>query len=430
MDENIKIFISYHKESEKLESEIMVPVHAGAKRSGIYLDMARDDEGDNISQKNDRYCELTVQYLAWKNVEADYYGFMHYRRQFAFRDISSGIKSSMPMEYNRIDEAYKQEVGLCDEEIRKCLKGYDLILPYPADTLHWGAISNEVSFSSFECQYAADFHTVCQTVTELYPEYAPYVLQFRTGRKVYWCNMFIMRKELFMDYSKWLFSILESAEKRIDFTGYNRQETRVLAFMAELLFSIYVLKLLDDKPKLKVKNLRVTKILYPDGNEGKIPAKHKSMEGEGRKKVLLLEKAYRELMRVALPYDMEDVFTVKESKWEKLLKEEKVAFYGGGYLCGTYLSLFERLGFPAPIEIWDRKAEEIKRIEEIPVLAPTKELISQRKDFCVVVTIGEEHIQNEVKEWLLAEGIAEVSVNEELLKWVVYKLWKTVEAEK
>lgn len=430
MDDNIKIFISYHKESEKLESKTMIPVHAGAKKSGIRLDMVRDDEGNNISEKNDRYCELTVQYWAWKNVEADYYGFMHYRRQFAFRDISHGIKSSMAVEYDRIDEAYRKETGLYDEDIRKCLKGFDLILPFPADTLYQGAISNEVSFSSFECQYAADFHTVCQTVTELYPEYAPYVLKFRTGRKVYWCNMFIMRKELFMDYSKWLFSILESAEQKIDFTGYNGQETRVLAFMAELLFSIYIMKLLVDKSELKVRNLRVTKILYPNGNREKSPIEEKSMEREGREKAALLEKAYGELMQIVLPYDMENVFTVKESRWEKLLKEEKVVFYGGGYLCGTYLSLFERLGFPTPIEIWDRKAEEIKNIEGIPVLPPTKELLSQRKDVCVVVTIGEERISKEVKKWLLTEGIAEVAVNEELLKWIVYRLWKAVEAGK
>ena len=44
--------------------------------------MLHDDEGDNISNKNKTYCELTAQYWAWKNMEADYYGFFHYRRYF------------------------------------------------------------------------------------------------------------------------------------------------------------------------------------------------------------------------------------------------------------------------------------------------------------------------------------------------------------
>lgn len=46
--------------------------------------MLHDDEGDNISERNKTYCELTAQYWAWKNEEADYYGFFHYRRYLAF----------------------------------------------------------------------------------------------------------------------------------------------------------------------------------------------------------------------------------------------------------------------------------------------------------------------------------------------------------
>ncbi len=423
MSGNIKLLISYHKKSEILKSEILTPIHVGAKNSSLHLDMIRDDEGDNLSEKNDRYCELTAQYWAWKNLEADYYGFMHYRRQFVFCEVSPELKGSALAEYDRIDEAYRKEVGLYDEEIRKCLKGYDILLPFMADTLSYGAISNEVSFGSFECQYAADFHLVCQTVAELYPEYEPYVLKFRTGHQVYWCNMFIMKKELFMEYSSWLFSILESAEKKINFTGYNRQETRVLAFMAEILFSIYVMKILDDRPWLKVKHLKVTKILHTDAGGAEAPAGYESMEREGKKKVGLLEKSYRELKQIALPYDMEEVFTIKESKWEKLLHTKKIVFYGGGFLCGTYLGLFERLGFPAPVEIWDKKAEEIKNIGGIPVFLPVEELFEQRRDVYIIVTIGDERISEGVKDWLLSKGIVNVSCDKEVLKWLAYQLW-------
>lgn len=423
MCDNIKLLISYHKESEILKSGIMIPIHVGAKNSSLHLDMVRDDEGDNISEKNDRYCELTAQYWAWKNLEADYYGFMHYRRQFVFRKILPEAWTSTAVECDKIDEDYKKAAGLYDEEIRNCLKNYDLVLPYPADSMSQGALSNEIFFSSFEAQHARDFHTVCETVSELYPEYEPYVLKFRTGHLVYWCNMFIMRKELFMEYSSWLFFVLESAERRIEFTGYNSQETRVLAFMAERLFSIYVMKLLDDRPWLKVKHLKVTKILYTDAGEAKAPAGYESMVREGRKKAGLLEKSYRELKQIALPYDMEEVFTIKESKWEKLLHTKKIVFYGGGFLCGTYLGLFERLGFPAPVEIWDKKAEEIKNIGGIPVFCPVEELFDQRKDVYVIVTIGDERISEGVKDWLLSKGIVNVSCDKEVLKWLAYQLW-------
>lgn len=426
MQDNIKIFISYHKDSKRLESEIMTPIHVGAKKSRLYLDMKRDDEGDNISEKNDRYCELTAQYWAWKNVDADYYGFMHYRRQFVFKDVTYESEGYKLAEYDRIDESYRKEIGLYDEDIRSCLNGYDIILPFPTDVSCRGVVSNEIQYGYLEHQHIENFHIVCQTVIALYPEYEPYVLKFRTGHMAYWYNMFIMKKELFMDYSKWLFSVLESAEKEVDFTGYNEQETRALAFMAERLFTIYVMKLFDDRPELKVKNLKQTIILNTDVGGEQFPVKNKSVEmvEEGRKTVVLLEKAYQELEQIDLPYNVEDVFLVKESRWEKLLQTKEVVFYGGGYMCGVLLGFFEMLGFPAPMEIWDKRAEEIKNIEGIPVLVPTEEVLATRKDACVIVTLEDGNISKGIQEWLQTKGIADVAANRELLQWIAYKIWK------
>ena len=79
---DIKIIVAAHKEYRMPKAGIYLPVQVGSagKESIGYQ---RDDEGDNISKKNDTYCELTGMYFAWKNLDADYIGLVHYRRYFA-----------------------------------------------------------------------------------------------------------------------------------------------------------------------------------------------------------------------------------------------------------------------------------------------------------------------------------------------------------
>ena len=255
---NAKIFISYHKDGEILESEILQPIHVGSAASGVKLDMQRDDEGENISAKNDKYSEVTAQYWAWKNIDSDYYGFMHYRRHFAFREIPDQPELGGVVIMPRIDEAYKDYIGLRDNEIYACLKDYDIILPTPVDTSVWGTLSNEVQFSSFSNTHAVDFDLTCQTVNELYPEYSDAVEEFRNGKYAYWYNMFVMRKEIFYDYSEWLFNILETVEPKIDFTYFSEQEMRLVGYLAERLLGVFLIHLRKKKPDLKIKHLKVT----------------------------------------------------------------------------------------------------------------------------------------------------------------------------
>ena len=73
---DIKIFVSHRidLDSETIDNPLYVPVRCGAvydEREGVR--MLGDDTGDNISERRMSFCELTVQYWAWKNVKADYY---------------------------------------------------------------------------------------------------------------------------------------------------------------------------------------------------------------------------------------------------------------------------------------------------------------------------------------------------------------------
>lgn len=81
---DIRILIAAHKPYGFAQDDIYMPVQVGAALNDKF-GAACDDTGDNISDKNPYYCELTGLYWMWKNVKADYCGLVHYRRYFAVR---------------------------------------------------------------------------------------------------------------------------------------------------------------------------------------------------------------------------------------------------------------------------------------------------------------------------------------------------------
>ncbi len=91
----IKIFVSHRIDqvSETIDNPLYVNVRCGAvydnRNPEAYGHIPGDNTGDNISEKKYKYSELTVQYWAWKNQEADYYGLCHYRRYFILLWIMS-----------------------------------------------------------------------------------------------------------------------------------------------------------------------------------------------------------------------------------------------------------------------------------------------------------------------------------------------------
>lgn len=85
---NIRIFVSHRIDidSETVDTPVYFPVRCGAVYDESNSEIQGDDTGDNISKLRMSFCEFTVQYWAWKNVDADYYGLCHYRRYLSFSD--------------------------------------------------------------------------------------------------------------------------------------------------------------------------------------------------------------------------------------------------------------------------------------------------------------------------------------------------------
>ncbi len=59
-------------------------------------------------------------------------------------------------------------------------------------------------------------------------------------RSAHMFNMFIMKKNIFDEYSNWLFDILFKLEGRIDISGFSVQEARVFGYISELLLDVWV----------------------------------------------------------------------------------------------------------------------------------------------------------------------------------------------
>ena len=78
---DIKILVATHKKYRMPEDNIYLPIQVGAEGKQSF-GFQRDDAGENISSANPRMCELTAVYWAWKNLNADYIGLVHYRRHF------------------------------------------------------------------------------------------------------------------------------------------------------------------------------------------------------------------------------------------------------------------------------------------------------------------------------------------------------------
>ncbi len=266
--QNIKVLVTYHDEHTLLKSKIVQPIQTGcAKAQKLFSGMLRDDIGENISDKNDRYCELSAQYWAWKNYDKlgnpDYIGFMHYRRHFMFDDWSGNpnwcwlpkgnvyFVPTMTPEYLRhIDDKYiKRKLADCD-----CL----VLKPYDVKNLKSKNIRTQ--YSKLAEQDVHTFDVFIATVKSLYPQFTREIKMLENGSLQYLCNMFVMKKELFDEYSEFCFSILQAVDSQIDSSKMSEVASRFLGYLGEFCLSIFVFNLLK-RENVKVKELNGSYIL-------------------------------------------------------------------------------------------------------------------------------------------------------------------------
>jgi len=219
---DVRIIVASHKKYQMPSDNTYLPVHVG--REGKQdIGYQGDNTGDNISIKNPYFCELTGLYWAWKNLDADYIGLVHYRRYFS-------AKKFIPKK-----EADKFDAILTKHEIEKRLDKYDIILPKKRNYF----IEN--IYSHYE--HTMHIEPLIETgkiIQEKYPEYYPEFENLKKTTKMHAFNMFIMKKEYLDKYCTWLFDILFELEKRIDSSQYDSFHARFFGRVSERLLDVWI----------------------------------------------------------------------------------------------------------------------------------------------------------------------------------------------
>ena len=208
----LQIYVMTHVSFDVPQDPIYHPLHVGRALKED-LGYPGDNTGDNISDLNMYYSELTGLYWAWKNVRnTEYIGLCHYRRYFLNGQ-------------NRL---------MSKADFMPILEKYDVILSQP--------VTSEQCYRDTyaEAHNIHDLEAVGEAIASLYPDCVPIFEEVLAGKKLYCGNLLVTTKTLFDEYAQWLFSIFAVAKKHIDVSTYDDYHKRVYGFLSEQLIYVWV----------------------------------------------------------------------------------------------------------------------------------------------------------------------------------------------
>lgn len=210
---SVRIFAMTHKQFDVPKEELYIPMHVGHAQAKQEYGYLGDDTGDNISDLNCYYAELSGVYWVWKNyTEADYVGICHYRRFLT----------------NEENKAFTQE------QYEALLQKYDLITTKQLE------LPNSYHYGFGAHHKIETLDETGRIISEIYPEYYDNFIELVNGNKTYFGNIMVTSKALYDEYCEWLFTILFELQKRIDLTFEDDYHRRVFGFISEFLLLVWV----------------------------------------------------------------------------------------------------------------------------------------------------------------------------------------------
>lgn len=220
---DIKIFLAESHKDRVLSEEPALfgcsrYLQVGAAVTDKRISELRDDSGENISDKNGDYSELTGLYWIWRNElckhdplkvrDESYIEFAQYRRVLDFSEPDL--------------------LRLRDNDV-------DVVLPYP--------LMYEPGIHVHHERYLADadWGALEEALQELEPEYACVLPEIMMQKYLYNYNVILAKESVLRAYCEWLFPVLFRAEDIIVSQGGPHQ-ARSFGYMAETMETLYFIK--------------------------------------------------------------------------------------------------------------------------------------------------------------------------------------------
>lgn len=218
MGEEVRIIVAAHKKYRMPDDPMYLPVQVGAKGKES-IGYQRDDEGDNISELNPYFCELTGLYWAWKNLDADYIGLAHYRRHFSSKPHPKDVWASV----------------LKRDDIESDLGKIRVFVPskrrYYIESL----------YSHYaHTHYASQLDETRKIISKRRPGYLDSFDRVCKQRWGYMFNMMIMERGLFGEYCRWLFEILFELRRKLGEDGLTPFHSRYYGRISEIIFNVWL----------------------------------------------------------------------------------------------------------------------------------------------------------------------------------------------
>ena len=258
-----KIAVCYHRENDYyLNNDLLIPVFLGGSSHANSM-LHYDNTGDNISDKNYLYCELTGTYWLWKNVQADVKGLFHYRRVLTDRtSVLKPVKLKLSCHYYKLKSLfsnrsfliqdkrkirdtneYMKEAKLFASKIPSLFNNKNIDLLAPTNMVSF-IVTNKQRFNEI---LDRDFIAlIIRIVEEQAPKYIDVFKETLSATTMTYANIIVARNAIFDDYCKYLFSVLFAVEKAIIDEGYwhdlhEKSLSRRFGYIGELLTSSFVL---------------------------------------------------------------------------------------------------------------------------------------------------------------------------------------------